>query len=44
MAQVTADLPDWARFDVRIPFSANGGRTRGVIVAGRVHHGRRMAP
>jgi rhamnogalacturonan endolyase len=43
-AQVTADLPDLARFDVSIPFSANGGRTRGVIVAGRVHAGGRMAP
>jgi rhamnogalacturonan endolyase len=30
-AEVTADVPPGARFEVTIPFSANGGRTRGVI-------------
>jgi rhamnogalacturonan endolyase len=29
---VTVDLGDASRFDVTIPFSANGGRTRGVIL------------
>jgi len=30
-ADVTVDVPSDARFEVTIPFSANGGRTRGVI-------------
>jgi rhamnogalacturonan endolyase len=30
-AEVTVDVPSDARFAVTIPFSANGGRTRGVI-------------
>jgi rhamnogalacturonan endolyase len=30
--QVTANVPDINRFDVAIPFSANGGRARGTVL------------
>jgi rhamnogalacturonan endolyase len=31
--ELTVDLPDRSRFEVTIPFSANGGRAAGVILA-----------